>query len=191
MNAYKVQALRDLGINVGQLGCIMLDVEAPTPRIDDLIPESWAYRSDNPDLSHVDGIATEHHVTLLYGLLPQVRREHVDEVLDGWTGCDVSVKTDQLDVFASPVPDEPYSCIVARQLSPSREIRDAHARLSLLPHINTHPEFKAHVTLAYVHKERTKEAVRELRGAFSARDLYVPILFRPIGLNYGDQIGAS
>lgn len=190
MNAYGLRALRDLNISVGQLGCIMLDVEAPTP-VGDLIPESWAYHSDNPDLRHVNGIATEYHVTLLYGLLPQVRREHVDEVLDGWSGLDVSVKTDQLDVFASPLPDEPYSCIVARQVSPSREIRDAHARLSLLPHIDTHPEFKAHVTLAYVRKERTEDAVQELRRAFGARDIYVPILFRPTALNYGDRIGAT
>lgn len=189
MNAYELEALRDLGINIGDLGCIMLDVQAPTS-IGDILPESWSYRSTNPDLRHVDGIQAEHHVTLLFGLLSQVRREHVDEVLAGWTGLDVAVKTDQLDVFASPRTDEPYSCIVARQSSPSREIADAHARLSLLPHINTHPAFKAHVTLAYVHRDRTDDAMRELRRAFKAVDIYVPILFRPTGLNYGDSIGS-
>lgn len=188
MNAYKLRALADLGITLGDLGCIMLDVEAPI-RVADIIPESWAYRSNNPDLRHVDGITTEHHVTLLFGLLPQVQREHVDEVLDGWDGLDVAVKTDMLEVFPSPLSEEPYSCIVARQTAPSREIRDAHARLSLLPHVNTHPEFKAHTTLAYVRRERTEEALNELRRAFGARDVYVPILFRPTALNYGDRIG--
>ena len=189
-NAYQLEALRDLGIDIGSLGCIMLDVESPTP-VASVIPESWAYRSANPALSHVDGIQSEHHVTLLYGLLPQVRRAHVDEVLSGWTGGDVSVKTDTLEAFTSPLPDEPYVCIVARQLKPSREIAAAHARLSMLPHINTHPEFKAHVTLAYVHKDRAEDAMRELRGAFRARDSFVPILFRPTALNYGSEIGAE
>ena len=190
INAYQLQALRDLSISISDLGCIMLDVESPIP-VADVLPEAWAYRSSNPDLKHVSGIQTEHHVTLLFGLLPQVRRAHVDEVLAGWDGLDVAVKTDQLDVFPSPLPDEPYSCIVARQTSPSREIAGAHARLSMLPHINTHPTFKAHVTLAYVHRDRTQDALTELRRTFKARDVYVPILFHPTGLNYGSTIGGQ
>lgn len=198
-NAYQLDALPDLGIDVGQLGCIMLDVAHPERDgapplpipVKELLPNTWGYTSSNPALSHVNGIQTEHHITLLYGLLPQVRRRHVDEVLDGWTGLDVSVKTDTLDVFKSPIPDEPYACIVARQLSPSREIAEAHARLSLLPHINTHPQFKAHVTLAYVRLDRVEDALLELRRSFGARDSYVPILFRPKRLNYGDAIGGA
>ena len=191
MNAYQLNALRELGISVGDLGCIMLDVDSPTP-IANVLPQAWAYRSSNPALGHVDGIQTEHHVTLLYGLLPQVRRAHVDEVLDGWTGQDAAVKTDMLDVFDSPLPDEPYSCIVARQSwGAGDEILDAHQRLSLLPHINTHPSYKAHVTLAYVHRDRKGDALTELRRAFGGSPESTVIHFRPTGLNYGDVIGTK
>ena len=190
-NAYQLDALADLGIRVGDLGCIMLDVDAPVP-IADVIPRAWEYSSDSPMLRHVSGIQDEHHLTLLYGLLPQVRRWHVDEVLDGWTGLDVAVTTDMLDVFPSPIPDEPYSCIVARQSwGAGDEILNAHQRLSLLPHINTHPVFKAHVTLAYVHADRTDDAITELRRAFGADGEVVTIRFRPTALNYGAVVGSS
>lgn len=183
LNAYQVQALKDLGVDVGSLGCVMLDLEPPFD-LAGIIPEQWAYHSKNPELSHVSGIQTEHHMTLLYGLLSQVRGSHVDEVMEDWE-IPYSVKTDFLDVFPSPLPDEPYSCIVASQTSPSREIKDAHARLSLLPHINTHPVFKAHVTLAYVHRNRTEEARNRLLSAFGD---YVPILWRTNWLNYGQDM---
>lgn len=193
-NAYSLAALDELGIDVGSLGCIMLDVEAPT-RVGDILPASWAYSSTNPKLEHVNGIQTDHHVTLLYGLLPQVRRHHVDEVLEGWTGLDVSVKTDVLDVFDSPMADEPYSCIVARQSwGAGDEILEAHQRLSLLPHINTHPQFKAHVTLAYVRRERAADALAELARALdpeAATIDRVTARFRPSGLNYGTAIGGE
>ncbi len=194
MNAYDLDALRELGIDVGGLGCVMLDVDAPV-KVADVIPQSWAYTSANPKLGRVDGIQTEHHVTLLYGLLPQVRRAHVDEVLDGWTGLDASVKTDMLDVFESPLPDEPYSCIVARQSwNAGDEVLDAHQRLSLLPHINTHPVFRTHVTLAYVRRDRTTQALQELHRAFDPEAdgfAMVTARFRPRALNYGDVIGAN
>ena len=77
------------------------------------------------------------------------------------------------------------SLIAAGVLTP--ELRDAHARLSLLPHINTHPTYRAHVTLAYVHRDREADALAAIRRAFKARDVLVPMRFEPIGLNYGHK----
>ena len=90
----------------------------------------------------------------------------------------------ELTVFPSPWEDEPYSCIVS-ELTLTPELRDAHARLSLLPHINTHPTYRPHVTLAYVHRDHTEDALRALRRHFNARDTYVPVHFTTGSLNYG------
>lgn len=184
MNAYTLKCLPEMGIDVGSLGCIMLDVEGVD--LTDAIDPAWEYRSDDPRLAHVSGTQTEGHVTLLYGLLSNGNtiRDAVDEVLEGWS-LD-QVKTDQLHVFPSPIETEPYVCIVAGQVSPQRELLDAHQRLSLLPHINTHPTYRPHVTLTYVHRDHEQDALAALRRRFKARDTYVPIAFPVTGINYGD-----
>ena len=111
MNAYGVQALRDMGIDPGKLGCVMLDVVAPD--LSDVIPDEWCYSSPHPDRHWVSGRQKEGHVTLLYGLLQSAHdiRPAVDEVLDGWEPGRISGHG--VTVFPSPWDDEPYSCIVS------------------------------------------------------------------------------
>lgn len=184
-----------LGIDLSKLGCIMAKVE--TIPVLDLIEAAGAGSEDDlvstrgrrDDLWWIDGAVGERkaHVTLLYGLLRSgpVWREHVDTLL-----ADVDLRVvpiDRVDVFDSPYPDEPYKCIVARiAMTPALEL--AHARLSYLPHVNTFPGYKAHVTLAYVKDEPSPllwadtvaEAwVRALNGELTGRDLGV------LGIDYG------
>ena len=85
-NAYTLSCYQQLGIDLDNLGCIMLDVELPQYVSAQLEPE-WAYRSANPKLAHAAGYPDEHHVTMLFGLLHNGNaiRSAVDEVLDGWT----------------------------------------------------------------------------------------------------------
>lgn len=184
LSAYDVEALRRYSVNPSKLGCVMLDVRMPD--LSEVLPPEWAYTSPNPDHRWITGIQSEGHVTLLYGLLPfLVDRRGVDEVLAGWNPEQVCA--DELEVFSSPFPDEPYSCIVARDAGPAPFLMNAHARLSLLPHINTFPEYKAHVTLAYVHREYTDDAVAALRKRFTRVGLF-RVRFNPIGLNYGWEL---
>ena len=184
MNAYKVKALKDMGIDTAKLGCVMLDVVAPD--LSGVIPDEWCYTSPRPERFWVSGRQSEGHVTLLYGLLSHATdiRPAIDEVLDEWEpgpvqGCEVTV-------FPSPWEDEPYSCVVS-ELSLTSQLRDGHARLSLLPHIDTHPVYRPHVTLAYVHKDREHDAVAAVRRRFKAHDSFCRIDFEPIGLNYGSK----
>jgi 2'-5' RNA ligase len=179
-SAHSLQALKALDINPGRMGCVMLDVEPLD--LSGVIPQEWAYTSENPDRKWVSGIQTKAHVTLLYGLLHNANRIKyaVDEVLEGWKPQ--AVRVNAYDVFPSPFPDEPYGCVVARQLAPSPNLMQAHTRLSLLPHINTYPEYKPHVTLAYVRKEYVKDTLQALQKKFP-----LPRGFKPLGLNYGDD----
>mgnify|MGYP001761390293 CR=1 FL=1 len=181
LNAYSVKALQRRGIDVAALGCVMLDVDGPP--ISRLLPATWLYWSEHPDRQWISGPQDSAHVTLLYGLLDNANtiREDVDEVLDGWeTG---PLTTDRVGAFPSPFEDEDYSCIVAH-LSLTDNLRDAHARLSLLPHIDTHAEYKPHATLAYVRREYEQDAVRLIEQEFGCVKGYLD--FTPITLNYGD-----
>ena len=63
MNAYGVQALKDMGIDPGKLGCVMLDVTAPD--LSDVIPDEWCYTSPHPDRFGARGRQLEGHATLL------------------------------------------------------------------------------------------------------------------------------
>lgn len=181
MNAYEVNALKRRGIVVSALGCVMLDVKGP--HVSRLIPEQWTYTSTNPDRRWISGAQDEGHITLLYGLLDNANeiREDVDEVLAGWEPGEI--ETDHVGAFPSTFEDEPYSCIVAH-LKLSEALRDAHARLSLLPHINTHPTYKPHVTLAYVRREYEADVVRLIEQELGC--VKGGLDFTPLALNYGD-----
>ena len=172
--AYTLACYQPLGISIPRLGCVMLDLEPADPLSS--LPEEWLYTSTDPDMRHVSGLATEHHTTLLFGLL---RNAHewlfaIDEVLADWQ-LPGPLEVSEVHTFPSPKASEPYSCIVG--LLDSDDLRDAHARLSLLPHINTHPTYRPHVTLAYVHQRHEADAA----AIFST-----PARFVPLGLNYGD-----
>lgn len=179
MNAYEVKSLKSLGIEVGKLGCVMLTVEKIP--VADWLPPEWAYHAMRPELAHVDGLNSGDHVTLLYGLLQNANavRFAVDEVLTGWDCPEIELGA--IDVFPSPFADEPYSCIVARVNDYEKKLWDAHTRLSLLPHINTFPEYKPHLTLGYVKSGRVDDAVQTLRPLVERRWLQV------IGLDYGRE----
>lgn len=187
MNAYEINALKRRGITVSALGCVMLDVTGPPIRR--LLPATWLYSSDHPDRRWISGAQDQGHATLLYGLLDNANtiREDIGEVLAGWEPG--QIETDHVGVFPSPFDDEPYSCIVAH-LALTEGLRDAHSRLSLLPHIDTHPEYKPHVTLAYVHREDEAAAVRLIEQELGC--VKGGLDFEPIGLNYGypPKIGA-
>jgi len=168
-----------LGIDTQKLGCIMLDVKP----IDfgDAIPEEWLYYS--PTLPYCQGIPEEAHITLLYGLLkpgPEMK-DAVDEVLKGWRAKDP--RGYMLDVFQSS-NNEPYACIVLR-IEDSPNLTEAHARLSMLPHIDTFWEFKPHLTLAYVHQEYAQRTVLNIQRKLNAKDIFVFTSLIPIGINYG------
>lgn len=141
----------DLGISLTGLGCVMLDVE---PIDSSFINDDDLYVSPNPDRFWINGRSTAPHMTLKFGLLPEVRQSHVRRVIED-LGYPPAVTIQGLDKFYSPYDDEDYECIVARivvdgAFGDGRQIMDLHNRLNFLPHVNTFPEYNPHVTIAYV-----------------------------------------
>jgi hypothetical protein len=175
LSAYQFkQVYVDLGYDLSKLGCIML----PLVSNDDLetavtktISHEDTYFASNPSRSWIKGIvADKAHITLLYGLLRsgQEMEKHVDAVLEYGVKMPNEVKIDHVGYFVSPYADEPYYCIVAH-LAAADGLVEAHDRLTFLPHIDTFPDYEAHITLAYIKKDEAKrdEYVKRLNKALS------------------------
>jgi hypothetical protein len=143
-----------LGLELSELGCIMLDVEN-SGQLSDLVPdhEDDLYVSSDPKHWWVKGDVTAGaHVTVLYGLLASgpTWKPLVDVVLDGWEIPDLFV--DSIEVFDSPYADDEFYCIVAK-IRKTEELVEGHHRLSFLPHVNTFEGYTPHVTIAYIKKD--------------------------------------
>jgi hypothetical protein len=172
---------KDLGYNLGKLGCIMLDTEPLADIAEYITDKAYLYYAKDKTKFWVDGVVCDKtpHVTLLYGLLRSglEMKKHVDTVLGDLPQV---VEVDRFGYFESPYEDEPYYCIVAH-LKLTDELVDANERLKFLPHINTFPGYKAHLTLGYIKKD-PKTLVWLLQGLTSN---FSNTLIRTTSLNYG------
>lgn len=192
LSSYKFKQVYEwLGINLSDLGCIMLDLEPlPTPQLfcqDGVTAYEYGlplYKTNDPEKFWIDGYVgkTTAHITLLYGLMQPGKsfRPHVAAVLEGWRLDEVEI--DHFGYFESPYPDEPYYCIVAH-IKPTDRLIEGHQRLELLPHINTFTGYKAHSTIAYIEKnEEVRDwFIRDLNDAFAGKRMKV------MGVNYGGK----
>lgn len=169
-----------LGIKIPSLGCVMLDVDpkalAADPYRERLEASGDLYYAKDPAHFWIDGYVAGKtpHITLLYGLLKPAyeQKADIEEVLKGWSIDTATVES--IGFFPSPMQDEPYFCIVAHiKISP--ELLEGHERLELLPHINTFPGYKAHLTLAYVHadEEVRDSAITNFEGWLVGRELKI------------------
>lgn len=150
-----------LGINLNTLGCVMLDVLPldnmynPNERHGEMYD---LYYSQNKERFWINGWIADKvaHVTLLYGLLEKGKnyQPHITKVLAGWQLNEVEI--DKIGYFDSPYDDEPYYCIIAH-IKVTPELLEGHQRLEFLPHINTFAEYKPHMTICYISKERGEE----------------------------------
>lgn len=174
------QVFEDLGYDLSKLGCIMLDTE---PLKIEIPPKKQYFAKDKARF-WIDGVVCDKtpHVTLLYGLLRNGHelKKHVDAVLEGWKIKDVEIA--DVSYFDSPYEDEEYYCIVAH-LVISSDIIDGNSRLKFLPHIDTFPGFKAHITLAYIKKDEDyrNRIISQLDSELEGKRLKV------LNLNYGDR----
>jgi len=150
-----------LGINLNTLGCVM----APLELIDE--PEfvkPYLYKSPHPERFWIDGwvASKKAHMTLLYGLTNKAQNlyPHIEKVLEGWH-LD-SVDLNHIDYFPCPYPDENYWCIIAH-IEISDALLEGRQRLCLLPHINTFPTYKPHMTLGYIqcNEEKRDEIIKQ------------------------------
>ena len=164
-----------LGIDFNRLGCVMLDVDPQVPALlRNVVPDAIWYR--DPERG-IPGPETEPHITLLFGLLEPAHawREHVDALLADWAPP-TSVGIHDFAVFGGP--GSPYDCVVAT-LGSQPELRAANGLLRRLPHVDTFPDYKPHVTVGYVLPGTGKWVAQDLG------DKFVGARIATRDLNYG------
>lgn len=162
---------KELGIDVTELGCVMLDVEPIHVLQMVENAEDDLYFTKDPKKFWIKGAVAEKtaHATLMYGLLEHATkmRKYINRVLKDWTLR--SVEVESVGKFDSQYPDEPYYCVVAH-LKVTPRLLEGNERLKFLPHINTFAGYKPHITLAYIKKDDkilnkwTTTLGRELKG---------------------------
>ena len=171
------------GLKTSDLECVMLDVAPFRPHNDtirwalgdDYNPNDLFY-GDTDELKYAQGAVydTVPHVTLLFGIHPSLTyEEDVNNVLYDWMTPDLMSK------YVGFFEGEDYYCIVAH-IDLTASLMNARRRLEALPHTTTFPEFKPHMTLAYIKKTANLFLwLERLNEKFANRVLYVS------GLNLG------
>lgn len=179
-----------LGYNLSKLGCLMLDTE-PIKTIyyqimqDGITAYFPEYKAKNKERFWIDGYVADKtpHLTLFYGFLQEAGcyRWHIEKLLEGTNIS--SVKIEDIIFFESPYEDEPYYCVVAK-VEKTQELLEAHNKMTLLPNIQTFPDYKPHITIAYIIKD---EAIRDDFITHIKKELVGKEL-KVLGLNYGGNI---
>ncbi len=164
MNSNDFKEVYDrLDISIDKLGCVMLDVAALKNMYTIEVEGAGCalYCSRNKDRFWIDGWVADKtpHITLLYGLLEKayLLGYEIKSVLGDWNCKEVEIES--VGYFDSPYEDEPYWCLVAH-IKVTDVLLEGRARLEFLPHINTFPGYKPHMTICYLEKNQG-EAYRD------------------------------
>lgn len=179
-----------LGYNLSKLGCLMLDTEPIKNTyfigMDDgtgiISPSFPAYYAKDKSRFWIDGYVADKtpHLTLFYGFLQEAGcfKPHIEKLLKDTNIS--TVKISEISFFESPYEDEPYYCIVAK-IEKTDDLIEAHNKMTLLPNIQTFPDYKPHITIAYIIKDETirDNFIEYLKKELLGKELKV------IGLNYG------
>jgi len=100
----------------------------------------------HPDDLAPKGRDMQPHVTVLYGLHPEVTEEQINALTKG-VG-DVKITLGELEAF--PAGEDGVPLVIRVESDKLRELR---AKLEKLPHTKTFPEYKPHICVAYLKPE--------------------------------------
>jgi len=138
-------------INRYDYGCVMIDV--PVQNWNEII--SWI---DTDDLYEVEGenygVQERPHLTLLYGLHKEVTPDMVKSIFDNFDG-DIEVEVDGIDIFENDKFD-----VVKFNIKPTESLIELNSKLSELPNSNEYPDYKPHITIAYVKSGMGKKYIK-------------------------------
>ena len=130
--------------NSYEFGCAMIEVPFNDwSQITGMIDPEDVYEVEG-DRSY--GIQDNPHVTVLYGLHASVSPDDLKEVLDRFEG-DLKVSIAGIGIFENEAFD-----VVKLNVVPDGGLQRLHDMISELPNSDQYPEYKPHITIAYVNK---------------------------------------
>jgi 2'-5' RNA ligase len=134
-----------------EYGCVM--VEVPVNNWKEIIsyinPEDVYSGGDD-----THGIQENPHVTILYGLHKEVTPEMVKSVFRDFTE-DINIEVDGIDIFENKDYD-----VVKFNVKADGALQELHNRLSEFPNSNSFPDYKPHITIAYVNKGTGRKYIK-------------------------------
>lgn len=130
-----------------EYGCLMLYVNLPNW-------DKFTSQIDKDDLyeptSERYGIETEPHATILYGIHKDVDDEEVVALFSDLNSSDFDLNVEGLDCFFNPEYD------VLKMNLDSNKLRQLNKLATRLPHTTTFPDYKPHITVAYLKNGKGK-----------------------------------
>ncbi len=135
-----------------EFGCVMIDVPVYNwKEITSYIDVDDIYEEAGDD---THGIQENPHVTLLYGLHKEVTSEMIKSVFTNFSD-DITIKVYGIDIFEN----EKYD-VVKFNVIPDGSLQYLHDELSKFPNSNQFPDYKPHITIAYVKKGCGKKYIK-------------------------------
>jgi hypothetical protein len=133
-------------------GCVMIDFNFG----------NWSdlLKSINKDDIYLEegknyGLQPRPHLTLLYGILPEVTDEQILKCFNGFVEDDFKVKINGVSVFDT---NDDFDVVkLGVELTP--KLKEINKRLSELPNSNQYPEYIPHITLSFIKKGTGKNYV--------------------------------
>lgn len=176
-----------LGYNLSKLGCLMLDTEPIKTVYYEIMQDGITtyfpeYKTQNKARFWIDGYVADKtpHLTLFYGFLQEAGcyKWHIEKLLEDTSISNVTIE--DVDFFESPYEDDKYYCVVAK-VKQTPELLHAHNKMMLLPNIQTFPDYKPHITIAYIVKDEDirDRFIKHLKQELVGKEIQVT------GINYG------
>ncbi len=126
-----------------EYGCVMLGLECPNwKEIQSQIHPDDVYHHPT-DTSY--GLEDNPHVTLKFGLHPEVEDSQIEEIVNKFKGQNLSLDILGIDSFQNKDFD-----VVKFSVNPTEQIKAINQELSKLPNSDQYPDYKPHITVGYV-----------------------------------------
>ena len=162
-----------------EYGCVMVDYNF----------ENWSDLLESisqEDIYKVEGknygLQPRPHLTLLYGLHKEVTDEQIQKCFDGMTEDDFKVQIDGVSLFENPEFD-----VVKLGVIKTSKLEEVNKRLSELPNSNQFPEYKPHITLAYIKKGSGQKYI-DSSYKYQIKNISKIVYSRPDNSEYYNQL---
>ena len=143
--------LKEIESGPYEYGCVMLYFDFDETQMSSIIDDKDIY----DDGSGKFGKETEPHVTLLYGLHSNVTPQIVQQLLDRVHFGDIQLSN--VSVFESDNYD------VLKMDAEGDGLEKAHQILSKLPNSNEFTDYRPHMTIAYLQRQRWQAYTNRMR----------------------------
>jgi hypothetical protein len=145
-------------------GCVMVEVPVSNwNEITSIINKDDLYEVEGENY----GIQDNPHLTLLYGLKPNITKEQVEQVLEkSVDGEKIEIEIENIGLFENDNFD-----VVKFNIKKTEQLQKLFNSLSELPNENTFPDYNPHMTIAYVKKGLGKKYTKTYSHKVSSNDI--------------------